>query len=119
MKKLIVIVAILAMAFASTAMAADPWKVTWADDPNKEGVVLYYKAVADTGYISLDLGDVDEYFIEPLPLVPGTRYSFYVQFYAGDPKSFGGPSDVLNWTCPKPPIVIELAGQPTQIIINQ
>ena len=119
MKKLIIIASILAMAFASTAMAADPWKLAWAPEPNKDGVMLFWKAVSDTGFVSLDVGNVDEYELTPLPLVQDTRYEFYVQFYTGDPKSFGGASDTIRWTFPAPPIVIELSGRPTQIIINQ
>ena len=112
MKKLIVIVAILAM-----ATAANAWTIAWDPDPAREGIVLYWKALADTGYVSLDIGDVNSYDLAPLPLVVGTRYEFYVDAYAGDPRSFSGSSDIIRWTFPRPPIVIEMLGQPTQITI--
>ena len=119
MKRLIIIVAIVTMAFASTAMAAGPWKLQWSPEPNKDGAMLFWKAVSDTGFVSLDIGNVDEYDLAPLPLAPDTRYEFYVQFYKGDPKSFSGESDHIRWTFPSPPIVIDMQGRPTQIIINQ
>ena len=113
MKKLIVIIAILAM-----ATAANAWTIAWNPDTAREGVMLYWKATTDPGYVSLDIGNVDAYDLAPLPLVPGTRYEFYVDAYAGEPRSFSGPSDLIRWTFPRPPITIEMMGQPTQIIIN-
>jgi len=113
MKKLLITIAIVLM--ASNCFA---WTLTWVDDPMAEGYSVSYKALSDTDYTTVDVGDNNVVDFAPLSLVVGTRYEFYVQAYKGEPKSYSGHSDHLRWTYPADPIIIEYMAPPQNPVIN-
>ena len=108
MKKLFTILAIVF--FATTASA---WTLKWDADPMREGVLLKYRALGDTTYTESDIGNVNEIDVGSLGLTDGTRYEFVLQGYAGTPKSYGGESDILRWTYPTTPSIIEILERPS------
>ena len=107
MKKLIIVLAILAI-----AVCANAWTLSWDTDPMREGVILKYRAMGETSYTESDIGNVNEVELDSLSLVNGTRYEFILQGYAGTPRSLSGESDTLRWTYPSVPGVIEIMERP-------
>lgn len=112
MKKLAIVLFVLL--FASTAGA---WNVNWDAAPNAEGYLMSYSSVSSPSYITtLDIGSALTCNLDNLGLVEGTRYEFWINAYASG--STGGDSDHIRWTYPQEPIVIEMMGNPVNIVIK-
>ena len=111
MKKLFLVLAILAM-----AMTANAWTINWGAAVGADGYSVYWKALTDTDYIKVDVGTALGYDLEPLSLVTGTRYEFYITCHSNGSES--DESDHIRWTMPSPPVIVEMPEPPKQLIIN-
>lgn len=111
MKKLILILAILAM-----AMTANAWTLNWDAATGADGYNFYWKVLTDTDYTVIDVETALGYDFAPLNLVPGTRYEFYVTSRSNG--SVSDESDHIRWTMPSPPMIVEIPEAPKQLIIN-
>lgn len=114
MKKFFVAVIIFSLFFmVSTASA---WHMTWtASTGDVDGYLLSY-GVIGAAVTEINVGDVTTYDLEPLSLTIGEQYEFFLKAYNASGNS--GESDHLRWTVINNPIIIEMAGQPLNIIIN-
>ena len=111
MKNLIIVLAILAMAFTANA-----WTLNWNAATGADGYSVYWKALGDTDYTVTNVGNVLGYDLEPLTLIPGVRYEFYVTTLSNGSES--DQSDIIRWTMPSPPVIVEIPEAPKQLIIN-
>jgi hypothetical protein len=114
MKKLLGIIFILSLLFVGQVYAAS---LQWTASTGAAGYQVSYKTLAATTYTVVDVGNVVQWTI-PTTLVKGTRYEFFVNVYAGTPKSYSGDSDHIRWTMPRDPVIIELPEGPNTIILN-
>ena len=110
MKKLIVLLVIL---FATSASA---WTIKWDVVTGVDGYKLYHKDLSATSFTETDVGSSVSFDLEPLNLVVGTRYEFYV--IAHSQGSTSGESDHVRWTVPVNPIVVELPDSPQRLVIE-
>lgn len=116
MKKLILALTIFfCLAFTGVANA---WTINWQVIGGGDGVVLFYRALGAPTWTDLDIGNVATYDLDTLGLVAGTRYEFTLQVYVGAPPSYSGNSDIIRWTYPAPPVVIETITAPVQVTIT-
>ena len=111
MKKLFLALAILAM-----AVTANAWTLNWDAATGADGYNFYYKVLTDPNHTMINVGTALEYDFEPLNLVPGTRYEFYVTARSNGSES--DQSDIIRWTMPSPPVIVEIPEPPKQLIIN-
>jgi len=111
MKKLIIALAILAM-----ATMANAWTLNWTGSTSAEGYYFFWKPLTDTTFTKIDVGPTLGYDFAPLNLVTGTRYEFYVTAYNNGGES--DESDHWRWTMPSPPVIVEIPEAPKQLIIN-
>jgi len=111
MKKLFLVLAILAM-----AVTANAWTLNWDAADSAESYNFYYRVLGDTVYTVVDVGNVLGYDFEPLALIPGVRYEFYVTTLSNGSES--DQSDIIRWTMPSPPVIVEIPEAPKQLIIN-
>ena len=110
-KTLLTIIFVLAIAFSANA-----WTLNWDAASGADGYNFYWKVLTDTDYTVIDVGTALGYDFEPLNLVPGTRYEFYVT--ARSNGSISDESDHIRWTMPSPPVIVEIPEAPKQLIIN-
>jgi len=110
-KTLLTILFILAIAFTANA-----WTLNWDAASGAEGYNFYWKALGDVDYTVVDVGNALGYDFEPLALVPGVRYEFYVTTLSNGSES--DQSDIVRWTMPSPHVIVEIPEPPTQLIIN-
>jgi hypothetical protein len=106
----------LALVFAATTSHA--WQLKWDATTGAAGYRVSYKTLAATTYTQVDVGNVTTFNLDNINLVQGQRYELFVQGYAGTPKSYSGESDHLRWTYPATPIIVEMMGQPVNIVIQ-
>ena len=111
MKKIILVLAILAM-----AVTANAWTLNWDAASGTDGYTLYWKNLVATDYTVVDVGTALGYDFATLNLVPGTRYEFYVTSQSNGSTS--DESDHIRWTMPSPPVIVEIPEAPKQLIIN-
>lgn len=111
MKKLILV--LLAILFAATANA---WTLKWDAVTGVDGYTLFWKNLSATTFTEVDAGTSASYDLEPLNLVVGTRYEFYVT--ANSKGSTSAESDHLRWTRPIDPIIVELPAMPQRLVIE-
>ena len=110
-KTLLTIIFIMAIAFSANA-----WDLSWSAADGADGYNFFWKPLTDTEATKIDVGPALIYDFEPLNLVPGTRYEFWVTAYNNGGES--GMSDVWRWTMPSPPVIVEIPEAPKQLIIN-
>ena len=110
-KTLLTVLFILAIAFSANAFTAD-----WDAADGADGYRFYWRVLGDTVYTVVELGDVIGYDFEPLALIPGVRYEFYVTTLSQGSES--DQSDIVRWTMPSPPVIVEIPEAPKQLIIN-
>ena len=110
-KTLLTIIFIMAI-----AVTANAWTVTWDAATGAEGYRFYWKVLTDTEYTSVDVGTDLGYEFEPSVLIPGVRYEFYATTLSQGSES--DQSDIVRWTMPSPPVIVELPEPPKQLIIN-
>lgn len=107
---------ILIMVFALATMAGAA-SLTWDEQDDADGFILYHHEVGDTPVINeQDVGDVTAYDLDTLGLTKGTRYEFFLRAY--NVAGTSPESDHIRWTYPLDPIIIETAGAPVNITIN-
>ena len=111
MKKLFLVLAILAI-----AVTANAWTLNWSASTGAEGYNFFWKPLIATEATKIDVGPALIYDFEPLNLIPGTRYEFWVTAYNNGGES--DMSDVWRWTMPSPPVIVEIPEAPKQLIIN-
>ena len=110
-KKLFIILVILGFAFTANA-----WTLSWDAVTGVDGYKLYWKSLADTSFVEVDVGNSVAYDLDPLGLVVGTRYEFYL--IAHSQGSTSAESDHIRWTRPVDPIIIELPEPPQRLVIE-
>lgn len=81
--------------------------LNWDASTGTAGYLVSYKTLAATTYTVVDVGNVITWTI-PTSLIKGTRYEFFIQAYAGTPKSYWGESNHIRVTVPRDPIIIEI-----------
>lgn len=81
------------------------WTATWEVEGEFDKCVLHYRVLGAPSWIDVDVGVEKMYVLDPLNLVKGTRYEFYVHAELQGMES--GPSNLLRWTMPEDPQVIE------------
>ena len=116
MKKLLIAIAIVLLASPCFA-----WTLSWDAATGADGYKVYYKPIPDTAYLEVDTGTTTSADLDALGLAEGVRYEIYVQAYAnttGGGVAYSGDSDHLRWTYPSTPIVVDMLGQPVNIVIN-
>jgi len=102
--------------FLSLAMSSFAWQLTWdASTGTVDGYLLSY-GIVGAGTTEIDVGDVLVYDLDSLGLTIGERYEFFLK--AHNVTGNSGESDHLRWTAIGDPIIIEMAGQPLNILIN-
>jgi len=112
MKRLLIVIAIVLIPSLCSA-----WTLSWTPMPEADGYRVSYGTVSNTSSV-IDVGNNAQLDLSTISLSKGTRYEFYVQAYKGSPKSYGGESDHIRWTYPQDPLVIEMLGQPVNIVIQ-
>ena len=110
-KTLLTVLFILAIAFTANA-----WTLNWDAADGAESYNFYWRVLGDTIYTRVELGDVLGYDFEPLALISGVRYEFYVTTLSNGSES--DQSDIIRWTMPSPPVIVEIPEAPKQLIIN-
>lgn len=115
MKKLIFTLAIV---FGMASMAHAGWTLSWTGSTGASGYQVEWKTLAGTTFTPVDVGTATTWAI-PATWVKGTRYEMKVKAYVGTTtKSYSGDSDLLRWTYPQDPVVVELPAAPSQMILN-
>ena len=110
-KTLLTVLFILAIAFTANAFTAD-----WDAADGADGYRFYWRVLGESVYTVVDVGNVLGYDLEPLALIPGVRYEFYVTTLSNGSES--DQSDIVRWTMPSPPVIVEIPEAPKQLIIN-
>ena len=110
-KTLLTIIFIMAI-----AVTANAWTLNWDAAPGADGYNFHYRVLGDTVYTVVDVGTALGYDFEPLALIPGVRYEFYVTTLSNGSES--DQSDIIRWTMPSPPVIVEIPEAPKQLIIN-
>ncbi len=113
MKKLTLLL-FMTLFITSTANA---WELTWAAPTTVVGGYLLYYGIVGEPAVETDIGKAGtSYDLDQLQLVVGERYEFFLKAYNDAGPS--SESDHLRWTYPKPPIIIEMADAPINILIR-
>ena len=99
-----------------TALTANAWTLNWDAATGADGYNFYWRVLGDTVYTVVDVGTDLGYDFEPLALIPGVRYEFYVTSRSNG--SVSDQSDIVRWTMPSPPVIVEIPEPPKQLIIN-
>ena len=98
MKRILLAIAILAI-----AVTANAWTLNWSAATGADGYNFYWRVLGDTVYTKVNVGNV-------------LGYEFWVTAYNNGGES--GMSDVWRWTMPSDPVIVELPEPPKQLIIN-
>ena len=110
MKKFIVLAILL------SAVTAQAWTISWNPVAGVDGYTLYWKPLSATVFAVPDVGTSTTFDMEPLGLIDGTRYEFYV--VAHSQGSTSAESDHIRWTKPADPVIVELPDSPQRLVIE-